>query len=256
MKSLFTGVFVFLLLSGLNIVSADTIKKTITFPSKDGLLITADTYTLKGDARAPVIVLFHQAGWSRGEYLEIAPELNALGFNCMAVDQRSGGKVNETANETVRRAQLRGTGTTYVDALQDIEAALLYARRHYKGRKLIAWGSSYSAALVVKLAGDKPELQDGVVAFAPGEYFVKLGQSAAWIQESARQVRCPVFMTSARNEQARWSAIFETIPAKNKTAFLPASEGNHGSRALWKQFKDSEEYWRAVERFLTTYFLP
>ena len=64
--------------------------ETVTFPSEDGLLITADIHAPYGNGEAPIIVLFHQAGWSRGEYAEIAPWLNTLGYNCMAVDQRSG----------------------------------------------------------------------------------------------------------------------------------------------------------------------
>ena len=36
------------------------------------------------------IVMFHQAGWSRGEYREIAPKLVAKGYRVLAVDQRAG----------------------------------------------------------------------------------------------------------------------------------------------------------------------
>jgi len=64
--------------------------KTITFPSHEGVTITADLYITNEDKNIPFIVLFHQAGFSRGEYREIAPKLNKLGFNCMAIDQRSG----------------------------------------------------------------------------------------------------------------------------------------------------------------------
>lgn len=82
---------VFFVISSL--LSADQEAKTITFPSKDGLTLTADLYIMH-DKSAPFIVLFHQARWSRGEYEEIAPRLNMMGFNCMAVDLRSGGQVN------------------------------------------------------------------------------------------------------------------------------------------------------------------
>ena len=58
-------------------------KKKIEFSSEDGLKITADLYMVHSEEK-PFIVLFHQAGWSRGEYLEIAPKLNKIGFNCMA----------------------------------------------------------------------------------------------------------------------------------------------------------------------------
>ena len=73
---------------------ADFKGKTIEFPSMDNLQITADVY-LTENKDAPFILLFHQAGWSRGAYREIGPQLNALGFNCMSIDQRSGNIVSQ-----------------------------------------------------------------------------------------------------------------------------------------------------------------
>ena len=43
-------------------------------------------------ARRGTILLFHQAGTNRGEYEPIAPRLNAVGFDTLAIDQRSGGR--------------------------------------------------------------------------------------------------------------------------------------------------------------------
>gem|GEM_PF-5977157 len=63
--------------------------QSISFKSADGILITADSY-VPHTTTSPLILLFHQAGSSRGEYNEIAPRLNELGFNCIAVDLRSG----------------------------------------------------------------------------------------------------------------------------------------------------------------------
>lgn len=229
-------------------------KDTITFPAKDGLLITADIYLPHKNKSTPLIVLFHQAGWSRGEYLEIAHILNEMGFNCMAIDQRSGRAVNGVENETAKRASKAGKNTTYADALVDIESALIYARKHYEPEEVIAWGSSYSAALVLKVAGDNAALVDGALAFAPGEYFSQLGKSATWIQESANQIDVPVFITSARREKGKWSAIYASIKSTRKVSFLPTSGGNHGSRALWKQFEDSGSYWDAVKLFLKKNF--
>ena len=172
----------------------------------------------------------------------------------MAVDLRSGGSVNGIDNETAARAKAIGTGTTYVDALPDVEAALRYARVHNAQGPLIAWGSSYSASLVLKVAGDEPELVDGVLAFAPGEYFTKQGRPSDWIQGSAKSIDDPAFITSARNEKKAWFHIFQAIPSKDKMFYLPSSEGNHGSRALWSQFPDSDGYWEAVEAFLSNNF--
>ncbi len=223
---------------------------TISFPSGDGLMITADVYAPREDKSTPFIVLFHQAGWSRGEYLEIAPRLNDLGFNCMAIDQRSGNTVNGVENETARRARSVGKGTGYVDAMQDVEAALAYAREHYATGRMIAWGSSYSSSLVLRVAGVHPEMVDAVVSFSPGEYFSGEGKPASWVREAAEKIRKPVFITSAGNERDKWTAIYEAVPSGEKTYYLPETNGQHGSRALWRQFEDSDGYWKAVEPFL------
>ena len=229
-------------------------KKTITFPSEDGLQITADVYMMYENRETPFIVLFHRAGWSRGEYLKIAPKLNRIGFNCMAVDQRSGSEVNGVMNKTAMLAKTQGRDTTYIDAMPDIESALKHVRNHYGRGRVIAWGSSYSAALVLKIAGDRPELVDGVLAFSPGEYFAREGKSSTWISRSAKNIQCPVFITSAREEKEAWFPIFKAIRSSDKHYYLPSTRGNHGSCALWGQFRDSEGYWRAVEDFLAGNF--
>ncbi len=228
--------------------------ETIVFPSADGLTISADIYIVH-ELTAPFIVLFHQARWSRGEYIEIAPRLNKMGFNCMAVDLRSGGAINDVENQTCKRATEQKKPTTYIDALPDMVAALKYAKTSYAQGALIVWGSSYSAALVVKLAADNPKLVDGGLSFAPGEYFAKLGQSETFITEAAMNVQCPIFITSAKSEGPNWESIYAAIPSKAKSSFLPETDGNHGSRALWSKFEDNSAYWQAVTVFLTANFL-
>lgn len=228
--------------------------ETVTFKSEDGLLMTADIYTPYRNGDAPVIVLFHQAGSSRGEYEEIAPWLNTLGYNCMAVDQRSGEISRGTENQTALRAAKEDRPSGYISALPDIKAALAYARRHYGKDGVIAWGSSYSAALVLQVAGGSPGMVDGVLAFSPGEYFERAGKSATWIEESARHITVPVFITSAHSEADDWADIFTAIEPGNKISFVPVTEGRHGSRALWNKYPDSDAYRAAVQAFLEHYF--
>lgn len=219
-------------------------QETITYPSKDGLQITADYYNAASSDT--YIILFHQAGWSRGEYKEIAPRLNTLGYQCIAVDQRSGGKVNDIINLTNKKAKKEGKKTTYIDAFQDIEATVDYVKKTYKPAKIIIWGSSYSSSLVLKYAGDYPNNVNAVLSFSPGEYF---GQKN-FIKNSASKINIPSFITSAQNETKNWAAIQEVIPTTTKTSYTPDTSGNHGSRALWKKFDDSNGYWDAVISFL------
>ncbi len=226
-------------------------KESVQFKAEDGLEINADLYMVH-DKDAPFIILFHQAGWSRGEYLEIAPKLNDMGYNCMAVDQRSGSAVNGIENETSKRALSKGLPTDYPDALPDLYAAINFVKTTYKPSKLIIWGSSYSSALVLKITGDNPDLVNAAMAFAPGEYFSRFGKSEDWISQSAKNINVPIFITSAKKEHANWKGIYDVIPSEQKQSFLPSTEGKHGSRALWEKFDDNEAYWKAVIRFLNS----
>jgi dienelactone hydrolase len=228
-------------------------QETISFKSIDDLIVTADLYVANSE-NSPFIILFHQAGWSRGEYVEIAPKLNELGFNCMAVDQRSGGGINSVNNETNKLATEKGLETKYIHALPDMQAALNYAIEKYTSSKIIIWGSSYSSSLVIKLASQNIGEVDGVLAFSPGEYFSRMGESETFIQDAAKNIEVPVFITSAKNEGEQWDAIFNAIPDGKKTSFLPIEKGNHGARALWEKNDDHEEYWAAVKKFLSENF--
>ncbi|NER13729.1 alpha/beta fold hydrolase [Leptobacterium flavescens] len=219
-------------------------QETIKFKSGDGLGITADLYPK--DGADTFIILFHQAGWSRGEYKEIAPKLNAKGYACLAVDLRSGGEVNGVLNQTHKNAALTGKATGYTDAFQDIEATVSYVRKQLKAKKIIIWGSSYSSSLVLKYGGDYPNKIEGILSFSPGEYF---GNKLS-VKKSASTITAPVFITSAKSESKNWKAIYDAIPSASKKSFVPQTKGNHGSRALWGKFGDHTAYWTAVDAFL------
>lgn len=219
--------------------------KQVQFESEDGLLITADLYDLE-DKTAPLIVLFHQAGFSRGEYREIAPKLNKLGFRCLAIDQRSGKEVNGVINETNKRATESNMPTEYIHALPDLVSAVNYSKTNLAADKIIIWGSSYSAALVMYLGAKYKNDITGILAFSPGEYF-KIGNQT--FSSYASGITKPVFITSAKNEQTYWQAIYDAIPGE-KYFYLPKTEGVHGSRALWSSNEGNELCWEEVTEFL------
>lgn len=220
--------------------------KTFLINSSDGLKIKADIYESE-DKKGPVILLFHQAGFSRGEYRETAPKLNDLGFNCIAIDQRSGKGVNGVENGAFLDASKKGLGTKYPDAFPDMEAALKFARIKYPSNKIIVWGSSYSASLVFVLAQKYPKKISAVIAFSPGEYFKFEDKK---IENYAKEIDCPVFITSAKPEHKYWKDIYAGIPGKNKYFFIWEVKGVHGSRALWKVNESNKNYWDALKKFL------
>jgi pimeloyl-ACP methyl ester carboxylesterase len=224
-------------------------KTTFQFKSTDSLTISADFYELP-DSTAPFLLLFHQAGYSRGEYKGTAHYLNDLGFNCIAIDQRSGNEVNGVLNETNAAAKKMGLDTEYADAYADLEAALLYVKNTYNPKTILAVGSSYSASLVFILANKHPNLIDGIASFSPGEYFTYGNKT---IESYASNVNCPVFITSSKDEFSSWEAIYNAIPGESKSYFLPDFEGYHGSQALWSMHEGNEKYRKAFKEFLDNF---
>ncbi len=222
--------------------------ETIELKSTDSLTIKADIY-MTDESTLPIILLFHQAGFSRGEYRPIAPKLNELGYTCIAIDQRSGHKINGVVNQTNKQATKLGKGTDYVDALPDMRAAINYIKENYRSKKIMLWGSSYSASLIFVLANENQDIVSAIVAFSPGEYFEYQNKK---IRDYAREQKCPVFISSAKHEFESWKEIYDSIPNQGKQFYLPEDEGFHGAKALWEKNRGSEAYWKAIEAFLKT----
>lgn len=218
-------------------------QETVTFPSGDGVTITASRYVV--DVNKPYILLLHQAGYSRGEYNEIAPKLTKLGYNCLAADLRSGNEVNFTKNVTAAQASLKGLPTQYIDALPDIQAAIDYIKEH-SNLPIIIWGSSYSASLAMVAATNNLRI-GAVVAFSPGEYF----GDKNYVRSNTHRISVPVFATSAKTECEQTKQTCSSIKPDLLTIFCPAQSGKHGSSALWESNTSNSEYWLALSVFFS-----
>lgn len=225
------------------------VPQTVTFPSKDGVPVTADLY-LPYDKNAPLVLLCHRAKWSRGEYLEIAPKLNLLGFNAIAIDQRSGKTKNNIDNATALAAEGAGKATTYLDAVQDIQSAIDYGFSNHASSKIILWGSSYSASLSLTLLENNKDKVKACLCFSPGEYFGDLGKETDWIKKEAEKVTVPVFITSKISEEKDSHPIFNAIKTAEKTYYLPIIESKHGSQALYETTEGFENNWAETQKFL------
>jgi pimeloyl-ACP methyl ester carboxylesterase len=140
--------------------------QTFTTTTTDGITVHGELYTSPGVSRdAPLILLFHQgASNGRAEYEPLAPRLLEQGYNLISIDQRRGGERFGGLNRTL--AGVGDTEYSYCDVMPDLEAALAYARESGFDGPTVAWGSSYSAALIFKLALDHPDEIDAVIAFS------------------------------------------------------------------------------------------
>jgi dienelactone hydrolase len=234
-----------MLLAGMGLVPPLAPGAPVTFPARDGVTVYAKPYPA-ASATAPWIVLFHQAGSNKNEYAPIAPRLAALGYNALAVDQRSGGDLYAPGNETVQHL---GRSESYEKAFADLEAAVDYVHRTHPAAKLYVLGSSYSAALVFELAAKEPSLVAAVMAFSPGEYLVDKHA----VHAAARQVRVPVFIDTAadKDEIAAGRSILVAVAAKHKVQYAPRA-GVHGASTLRADKNPSgyDDNWRALIAFL------
>jgi pimeloyl-ACP methyl ester carboxylesterase len=214
----------------------------VTFPSKDSLTIFADIYESKD---GPIqILLCHQAGYSRGAYINTGMLLSQLGYNAMAIDQRSGDIAKEIPNETYKLAKEKGLPTNYLDAQQDIEAAIDYVYDCNGNLPLILVGSSYSASLCLIIGQHNPKVK-AIAAFSPGEYLE--GIEVANVLDSISK---PIFVTSSKLEISQTNQLIAKVDSSLVTHFKPEIEGVHGARALWKETEGHKEYWQAFLQFL------
>lgn len=223
--------------------------KEVTVKTKDGITLFADVYLSKKGKSAPLIMLFHQGGGdARGEYASLIPKLQKKKYNIIAVDLRTGGNVFEGVNRTVEKLGDKKYG--YCDAYPDLEATLEYARSNNFTGKKIAWGSSFSAALVFQLAAEKGKDLAGVLAFSPASG----GPMADCKPELfVSKVKIPVLALRPGSEMERESAQMQFKMFKENNIQTYVSEnGVHGSSMLNSERVEGsvDAHWKIVLTFI------
>jgi pimeloyl-ACP methyl ester carboxylesterase len=219
----------------------------INYQTDDGIALYADWYP-GNSAQTGTIVLFHQAGGSaRGEYPYISKRLNALGFNVLAVDQRSGGDRFGTGNRTVEALGKKDYG--YCEAWPDLFASIDAARQRSNGPVLI-WGSSYSAGLVLRLAAMHQHMVDAVLAFSPAASGPMADCSPTGL---LHKVAVPAAAFRPESEMQNPGSISQAKELEAAGIIFHVIEGGvHGSSMLVPERSgaDIEAAWRLVEDFI------
>ncbi len=229
---------------------AQEASRSFEIQTADGLTVFGDVYEPENVKRPPLILAFHQGGGDgRGEYAPIIPKLLEAGYAVISVDQRQGGSVFEGVNRTVA-ALHKGVEYSYCDAYPDLEATLEFARTQGFGR-IVAWGSSYSATLVLRLAADYPEDIDRVIAFSPagGE-----PMGACQPREYAANVSVPAMMVRPEREAAIASVAgdLEAFQEMGHRTYVSPG-GSHGSSVLVAERTNAatDAVWEVVLAFLS-----
>lgn len=221
--------------------------REVRFSAADGLTIHGDLYEV--DKARPVILLFHQGGSNaRGEYTPIIPELLAASYNILAIDQRQGGQRYGYFNRTVARNAFQDF--SYCDAYPDLIAALDFVvESGFTGQKIL-WGSSYSAALAIRLAHERPGQIAGVMAFSPASGTAMEGCQP---NDLFQNLRVPLLLLRPALERDREivQRQFELAQKYNHQVYT-AANGVHGSSLLVAHRTEGtvEPQWKVVRSFL------
>ena len=194
----------------------------MTFKASDGQEIHA-TLTKAASSGQAVALLFHQARGNQHEYDAVAPRLNKMGFDTLAVDQRSGGSLFDHHNLTVKA---QGTSTAYLPAYADLKGAVDWAQAH-RYKTIIAVGSSYSASLTLRLAEQDGNALTAVAVFSPGEYF----DDKQLIRQAVSRIRIPVYITTDPAEESHVDTVLQDADDVMITRHKPA-HGVHGASTL------------------------
>ena len=223
--------------------------QTVKMTAKDGLTVYGQLYSPAEKPRS-IAICFHQAGSNSGEYREIAPRLVLRGIACLAVDQRAGGTMWDQDNRTQKDSGR--TDWKYEDAYQDMMAAYEWAKS--KGyMKVVVWGSSYSASLVLRLANEVPV--SAVVAFSPGEYFANKTQVGDW---NATLSRPSLFAFSKKEAVDGGFTLYERAPKtleRKSDVLVLRDDGIHGNSVLLADKSNPTAagyYWKMLFAFFDT----
>lgn len=212
--------------------------------------VNADVYKPLQEPKG-IFLMFHQAGSSRGEYNEIAQRLIKKGYQCIAVDLRSGKAMNGKENETYQEAKLKMKSTSYLEAYFDMLASMEYVKRiNSENLPVYIVGSSYSASLCLRLKAENDYELNALILFSPGEYFENLNGKEDYIKGFVQVINIPIWVASAKSEAQKVEALFSG--KNNVNQFTPDSEGRHGAKALWSNYVDSEEYWQSMMSFVNS----
>ena len=228
---------------------AQTNVDEIRFAISDSLTLHADVQRSTAPAAGPVIILFHQGGGNaRGEYSEIAPRLIAEGYHVIAVDARGGGDRFGGRNRVITPERFR-----YCDAVAEVDAAVNLARAQGFSGPIALWGSSYSAALALQVAAQRPTDISAVLAFSPAFGEPMAGCEPQIFLPVLVRAGVPTLVLRPRVEletHAR-AAQLDSMRALGVQTYI-AENGVHGSSMLSpsRVQGSTEVAWRTVLAFL------
>jgi len=211
-------------------------QKIVSFYSKDNVKIYAYDYHLSDTV--PYVILLHGNFGSKLDYSDIAYKIVKLGYNCLAIDLRTG------SNETSSEYKKNNPEPKLIDAKKDIEAAIefIYNKTNLP---IILFGTDFTASLAMIVAKNNDKVST-VVAFSPGEYFMPDFK----VEDKLEGYNKKTFVACSQMEYTYVKQLLSKANKDKITIFKPGtSKGEHGIKALSKKSEGYKEYWLALYLF-------
>ena len=217
--------------------------------TRDQVEVHVYEFPVAGIARGAPLLMFHQAGSNaRGEFAPIAARLGRAGRATFGADLRLGGSRFGSENRT--SGAYRGEEGSYCDAYPDLEAALDHVHSR-TNRPVVLLGSSYSGALVVRLAAMHPEKVAGFVAFSPAGGDAMRGCEAEPLLDPIG-VPGLAFRNRSSAQRVAWIAESNRRWRAAGVELVELEAEGHGASLLVPERTEgpTEPAWEALDRFL------
>jgi len=198
--------------------------------------LTPDGFQLKGDffpatPAAPVVLLLHQLGMNRSEFIGLAKALQASGINALAYDARGHG-------ESVLKDGKKVTYETFTDkdfenTTVDMDTAIRFLRdtKKISAKSPIGIvGASIQSSTGLIYASEHPDVR-AVVLLSPGLDYHGIDTKGPMALYGNR----PVFIAASINDSASYKAVKELEAiAKGAKKKEILSDGGHGAAMFRK----------------------
>ena len=130
--------------------------RPVTFSGADGLELIGTFYSAGGTQPTPTVILLHMLNSNRTVWVDFAAELNANGYNALALDMRGHGETGGTKDWTLARA----------DHLMVMNELMSYPE--IDARRMAVIGGSIGSNMALILGKDMPTNIQTVALLSPG----------------------------------------------------------------------------------------
>lgn len=216
--------------------------KTVTFETADGVTIEADYLAphVKGDEKAPVVILIHMYPADRKSWFPFAYALQSGEPKCavLAYDIRGQGGSLEPRDRKLKAMYDRRDPALFRDAWKDVEAAKRWLAKqpNCDVSRIALIGASIGCSISLDYGGRDRDVK-AIVCLSPGTDYFGV-DSISHIKNCGHVA---ILLTSPEGEFGPVRALVEASVGKTKGMMFPGGRERHGTQMLAKDYSEHSE---------------